>query len=214
MIVMPANVTSPEVRRMAAEYPGMIGNLYSPGPGWWQKPIGEYALDNGRFTQGEEWRAYWLFDLYSRAGRHTHPPMWVLVPDVVSNWPATLKEWDKWAPVIAELGWPLAVAVQDGSSVADVKAMGADVVFVGGSTRFKYETLAKWCAAFPRVHVGRVNTPREGWRCFKAGAESIDGTGWMRTDRQRAGLWLLLESMRSGIRPTDPTLFGCEETAA
>lgn len=214
MIVMPANVTSPEVRQMHATYPELVGNLFSPGPGWWQRPIGEYALDNGRFAQGSEWRAHYLCDLYGRAGAHCKPPRWALVPDVVGDWPATVREWGVWEPALRSLGWPLAVAVQDGSRPEDVRALGADVVFVGGSTAFKWSTFQRWCDEFPRVHIGRVNTPREGWRCYMAGAESIDGTGWMRTTRQRQGLWKLLEAMDSGERPAEHTLFGCEETAA
>ena len=31
VIVMPANVTSPEVRALMAAYPGLLGNLFSPG---------------------------------------------------------------------------------------------------------------------------------------------------------------------------------------
>jgi hypothetical protein len=216
VIVMVANVTSPEVRRMHADYPGMVGNLYSPGPGWWATPLADYALDNGRFTQGEAWSAAHLFELYGRAAKHGTAPRWVLVPDVVGRWYDTLMEWTRWAPAIQALGWPLAMAVQDGAEPHHVHNSWPrpDVVFVGGSTEWKWRTFQTWCSEFDRVHVGRVNSPREGWRCYKAGAESIDGTGWMRTTRQRRGLWRLLEAMTTGKRPAPETLFGCEETAA
>lgn len=209
---MPANVTSPEVREMAAKYPGRLGNLFSPGPGWWQTPQWGYALDNGRFSQGANWSEADLFKLYDKAAAFDWPPLWALVPDVVGDWDATRREWDRWAPRVAAYGWPLALAVQDGATVEDAEAIGPAVVFVGGSTAFKWRTFAAWCAAF-RCHVGRVNTPREGWRCFKAGAASIDGTGWMRTTRQRRGLWRLLEAMARNERPTPPTLFDCEVVA-
>jgi len=35
-------------------------------------------------------------------------------------------------------------------------------------------------AAFPRVHVGRINGEKGLWECHEAGAESCDGTGWFR----------------------------------
>jgi len=55
-------------------------------------------------------------------------------------------------------------------------------------------TLRQWTAAFPRVHVGRVNTERLLWIAHYAGAESCDGTGWFRGDQQQlAGLLRYLE---------------------
>lgn len=205
---MPANVTSPEVRRMAAQYPGRLGNLFSPGPGWWTTPHWGYALDNGRFSQGARWSETELFKLYDRAAAFPRQPGWALVPDVLGDWDATRREWDVWAPRIAAYGWPLALAVQDGSTLESAAAIGADVIFVGGSTKFKWSTFHKWAARFPRVHVGRVNAPREGYRCFLAGVESVDGTGWMRTTRQRQGLWRLLAAMASRTPPTHANLFG------
>ncbi len=95
-------------------------------------------------------------------------------------------------------GWPLAFAVQDGMTVEDVPG-DADVIFVGGSTEWKWRTVAMWCAAFQRVHVGRVNTYRRLWECHDAGAESIDGTGWTRGDqRQYRGLLAYLAESTGG----------------
>lgn len=46
-----------------------------------------------------------------------------------------------------------------------------------------------WCAAFPHVHIGRVNTLRWLRVAAKHGAKSVDGTGWFRGDKnQRDGL--------------------------
>jgi hypothetical protein len=214
MIIMTADHISRVLRRLADEHPGRIGHLFSGGK-WFRDHLGPYALDNGRFTAGAEWHPLQVFDLYCRAGKMPTPPRFLLVPDVVGDWPATMREWGIWQPVLQQLGWPLAVAVQDGATAADVRTLpGVKVVFVGGSTRFKWSTFAQWCTQFPRVHIGRVNTPREAWRCWMAGAESIDGTGWMRTDVQREGLKQLLVAMDAGERPAPPTLFGCKETAA
>lgn len=197
---MPANVTSPEVRGLMAEYPGMLGNLFSPRA--WQTPHGVYALDNGRFTKrGAEWSEVDYLSLIGKAASHHRAPEWVLCPDVVGDWTATLAEWRVWEKRLRATGWPIAVAVQDGASVADVAALYPHVVFVGGSTEWKIRTTEQWCSVFPRVHVGRVNTVRRAWACLKLGAESIDGTGWMRTTRQRKGLRTLL-AMMAGTKPT------------
>ena len=55
-----------------------------------------------------------------------------------------------------------------------------DVVFVGGSTSWKWRNLRMWTENFPRVHVGRVNSLRLLLLADKSGADSCDGPGWCR----------------------------------
>jgi len=194
MIVMPANVTSPEVRGLMHEYPGLLGNLFSPGA--WQTPHGVYALDNGRFSaRGADWSERDWLKLIDKAAGHPRRPEWVLCPDVVGNWKATMKDWDRWNGRLRATGWGVAVAVQDGATPEEVAAMSPNVVFVGGTTGWKLRTMQMWCKTFPRVHVARVNTEERAMSCFDAGAESIDGTGWMRTTRQRKLLRSTLNMM-------------------
>jgi hypothetical protein len=108
------------------------------------------------------------------------------VPDVVADRIATIDLWHQWtAPIRAILPWvPLAFAVQDGMTKADVPE-NADIVFVGGTTEWKWRNLREWTDNFPRVHVARVNSERLLWMSDKAGAESCDGTGWMRGGEDR-----------------------------
>jgi hypothetical protein len=55
------------------------------------------------------------------------------------------------------------------------------ILFVGGSDEWKDAAIEPWCARFPgRVHVARVNTWRRLVTSWRAGAVSIDGTGWFR----------------------------------
>ena len=61
----------------------------------------------------------------------------------------------------------------------------ADVIFVGGSTDWKWKNLYEWTKNFKRVHVGRVNSERLLWIAHEAGAESCDGTGWVRGGEER-----------------------------
>src|SRR5690606_19465502 len=83
-------------------------------------------------------------------------PRWLLVPDVVADRDATIARWREWEPKLRPFGFPLAFAVQDGMTAEDVPA-DADVIFVGGTTDWKWRTVWRWCHDFPRVHVGRVN---------------------------------------------------------
>lgn len=193
VIVMVANNTGAEARRLAATFPNRIGHLI--GPGGWRQPLEgiTYALDNGAFpafSNGTPWNEAAFFSLLDRAATHAIPPAWVAVPDVVLDRAATLRQWETFAPVLrARYGWPLAFVVQNGMTPADVPAE-ASVVFVGGDTEWKRATARGWCEAFPRVHIGRVNTERWLWYFHRAGAESCDGSGWFRGKRtQLDSLW-------------------------
>jgi hypothetical protein len=188
---MPANNTGALVRKLAAQFPDAIGHLFSPGGE--RQPFAPVALDNGVFAAGDAWIADpWLALLdWVKANQIT--PEWVLIPDVVGNRSWTLRRWQAYWHVAHRYGWPLAFAAQDGMTFDDVPKQ-AEVVFVGGSTTWKWRTMASWCAHFPRVHVGRVNSYRRLWQCRDAGVESCDGTGWMRGDQvQYRGLVAYLE---------------------
>lgn len=209
-MVMPSNHGGVTTGYLAGRYPGKVGHLYSPGGQRGPWSFLPYALDNGAFgafTAGKPWDAAPWLDLLAWAKLSGRDPMWVLVPDVVGDRDATLNAWSKWSGSAARCGWPLAFAVQDGMTGADVPR-DATVVFVGGSTAWKWRTLESWCGSFPRVHVGRVNTYRRLWQCHDAGAESCDGTGWMRGDqKQLAGLRAYLhESTGGGCRPSQMRL--------
>ena len=188
MIVMPANNTGLAVGWMAGRYPGKIGHLFSPGAqrGPFSREFDiQYALDNGAFAAGDNWQESSWFQLLDWAKLSGQRPLWCLVPDVVGDRLRTLRRWDIYAPQAEKYGWPLAFAAQDGMTPADVPP-GASVVFIGGTTEWKWRSVAEWCKAFPRVHVGRVNTYRRLWQCHDAGAESCDGTGWTRGDQRQA----------------------------
>ncbi len=197
MLVMCANQSGIEFGRMVGLHPGQLGHLYSPGaqrrPHTWLP----YALDNGAFpafTNERPWDETAWLALLDWAEACGQPPLWALVPDVVADPVATLAAWEKYAPIIKQHGWPAAFAVQDGHTPADVPA-GADVIFIGGSTDWKRANIATFCAAFPRVHVGRINTRKWLDYCVGLGVESCDGTGWFRGDRkQLQGLYDYLAS--------------------
>lgn len=184
---MPSNNSAALVHNLAGRHPGLLGHLYSPGGERGPYPWLPYALDNGAFgafTNAIPFdRIAWehLLVWASFAGQ---APLWCLVPDVVGNRDGTLEAWNAYAPSVRSYGWPLAFAAQDGMTFEDVPTDAA-VVFLGGSTEWKRAAIKPWCARFPRVHVGRINTYRWLRICEDAGAESVDGTGWMRGDQEQ-----------------------------
>lgn len=189
---MLANTTGKRTLDLARRFPGKIGHLFSPGAQRGPVPYIPYGLDNERFVSfknGTSWdEAKWL-RLLGWAKASGQEPLWALVPDVVGDRVGTLNDWAKYAPIVRGFGFKLAFAVQDGMSPQDVP-VDAEVIFVGGSTKWKWSTLRMWCENFPHVHVGRVNVYRRLWQCHLLNVKSVDGTGWMRAgiSRQYRGL--------------------------
>lgn len=189
---MPSNNSGIQVGYLAGKYPNRLGWLLSPDAGWKNPPAWmPYALDNGAFaawSNKREWDEHRFVDLLDRA-KLTAMPLWVAVPDVVADAKSTIAKWHEWVPRINEISrFVLAFVVQDGMTVADVP-LDAQVIFVGGTTEWKWRHLRMWTKHFNRVHVGRVNSERLLWMAHDAGAESCDGTGWFRGDqKQVAGL--------------------------
>lgn len=176
MIVMPSNHSSHQFRALAKQYAGRLGWLQ--GPRAWKTPCDyiPYALDNDAYTLREKWTDTIWFKAMDKAA-NTIAPIWVLVPDLPMSRDGTLERWEKYAPIASAYGWLLAFAVQDGMLPEDVPATAA-VVFIGGSTNWKWRSLPMWASRFKRVHVGRVNTIRRLWMCEDHGVESVDGSGW------------------------------------
>lgn len=201
-IVMPAN-RSGMARELEDRFPNRIGLLFSPNGKRSPKGL-PYALDNDRFSvwaKGKTWSKEAYYDFLVWAKSLPYPPAWAIVPDVVADPAATEKWWARWAPIVKEeFGYVLAVAVQDGMTPNSVRKMTPtpEVIFVGGTTHWKWRHLRKWTTEFPRVHVGRVNTIQLLWRAHRAGAESTDGSGWYHRKQYRQ-LVRYLEMTSSGF---------------
>jgi hypothetical protein len=194
-LVMPANLVG-QAKKLESDFPGRIGVIFSPD-GWRNPRNLPYALDNCRFTvwaKGKEWNESLFWSMIEKTVTISRPPLWLLVPDVVADAGATFREWRSWYPGLSKYSWPLALAVQDGMTPQEVLGIRPvpDVIFIGGTTRWKWRTLTTWTHYFPRVHVGRVNTGRMLWMVHRAGAESSDGTGWWHV-RQASQLRKYLE---------------------
>lgn len=186
MRLMCSNHSSHWYMDLVQKHPDNLGWLI--GPRVWKNPRPgvAFALDNDAFqsfTNGTpyDFKAWAAFLLKVKKTKET--PLWALVPDVVANRAATLEQWGMFNRVVAEdYGWRTALAVQDGMTREDVLGLRfkPDVIFVGGTSKWKWNTAHEWSRGFERVHVGRVNGKRRLWHCQNIGAESCDGSGWTR----------------------------------
>lgn len=209
VMVMPANNSC--AKKLAEQYPSRIGWLL--GPSSWNTPPPHlsYALDNdafGAFKNGTEWDENAWLAMLEQASKVDHPPLWAIVPDVVGDREATIRSYHKYEHVVASYGFTKAFAVQDGMTPSDVPKT-ASVVFVGGTTSWKWRNLTTWTDNFPRVHVGRVRMTKL-MRCLQLGVESCDGTGWFR-ESQNGKPARFLKAYLSGELQQHPELFREDE---
>lgn len=185
MRVMCSNDASKFYMELCQRYPANLGCLI--GPRHWKNPRPEvaFALDNdayGCWVNGTEYDFRAWAEFLQRVRASGLRPLWALVPDVVGNRERTLENWSMFYRVVVDdCRWTPALAVQDGMTREDVLALEfkPGVIFVGGTTEWKWKTAHLWCRDFPRVHIGRVRHGRLRY-CHQIGAESCDGTGWFR----------------------------------
>jgi hypothetical protein len=208
MLVMPSS--SPYAHYWAGRW-GNVGHLYSPTNQHGPYEHLPYALDNGAYSayaNNTEWDAKSFDRLLLWAQGKQQQPLWVAAPDVVADGAATLAMWDEWSVALREQGFTPALVVQDGMTPQDALACEAEVVFVGGSYEWKWNWVWRFCDALPRVHVGKVYSYEALMKCWEAGAESVDGTGWFRGGpRTWSHVCRFLEEQADGKLKPQPTLF-------
>lgn len=181
MMLMASNDSGNAFHSLAKQFPGRLGWLLGPSSWKTPRPHLPWALDNDAFTCWKK-REPFDFDAWRRmiekATKQASAPLWALVPDVVADRERTIEFWHAHSKTVLEAGFLPAFAVQNGMSPPDVPP-GA-VVFVGGTTEWKWSTALMWAMNFDRVHIGRVNGLRRLWIAQRLGVESCDGTGYFR----------------------------------
>ena len=183
-----ANHSSLELGYLQGKY-GQIGWLLSPQSYGVtkQRDFMPMAFDNDAYSAYQnqtEWNESAWYAMLDKMEKDKVKPEWVLVPDVVGDKRRTLENFFVYREAISRRGWPVCFALQDGMVPQDIPCT-VDTVFVGGTTKWKWSTLPMWCQAFPRVHVGRVNSLEKLEVCRRlqdefGSLESIDGTYWFR----------------------------------
>ena len=171
------------------------GQMASRQTGSWRIPsIGPWALDNGAWIDFKHFRQFDTEQFLDRIARLSdlpddRLPDWCVVPDIVANrmslpfslrWRQALSKSDR------RLKWYL--AVQDFMTFDDVQAALCaepfDGLFIGGSDAWRSGTVEQWIGfghdqGLP-VHLARANGPNKLQWAVNMGADSIDGTGWVR----------------------------------
>lgn len=118
------------------------------------------------------------------------PVLWVACPDVVGDASATAERFAVWRPVIAELGLPVALVLQDGQEHVGVPWDKIDALFIGGSTEFKLgpvtaNIVREGKRRGMKIHGGRVNTKQRFRFMHDLGCDTIDGSGFSKWGRER-----------------------------
>lgn len=138
-----------------------------------------WAADNGRFSAPQEYSDVGYLDWLARMP--VARALFAVAPDVVADAKATLELSAPMLPRIRALGYPAALAAQDGLEAEPIPWGEFDVLFLGGSTRWKLGEAAAIIVAEAKqrgrwVHMGRVNSRRRMVYAASLGCDSADGT--------------------------------------
>lgn len=169
----------------ATKYPRdqQVGHLIVPRQ--WNDPdsldlqLWRWAMDNGCFVgldPGAFMRMLYAYRLKPGC-------LFVAVPDAVADAAETLHLWKFWSPVVRALGREPAFVAQNGLTPARVPWDEFGTLFIGGDDEYKDSQAVQSLCGHAKargkwVHWGRVNGKRRYELAKKAGADSIDGTGF------------------------------------
>jgi len=142
-----------------------------------------YILDNGVYSahqNGHEWDPdEWLAMLAECRDKMPRPPGFVILPDVLGDWEASLRRSRRWADAVSD--WPRALAVQDGADIhqaGDVAAeLDCDWLFIGGTVTWKRRVSSDIIDALGDgfgVHIARPSLPDGLLWAYHIGADSVD----------------------------------------
>jgi hypothetical protein len=159
--------STPMLRHMIKA--GTFGAITTPATRYRVDGLPIWAADNAcgpspDFTQfgahypGDE---KWMRWLEAMSGHRTRC-LFAVIPDVVCDAGATLDRFGRLAPIARAMGYPVALAAQNGQEYLPVPWDDLDVLFLGGDTSWKLGLAAAQLTreAIERgkqVHMGRVN---------------------------------------------------------
>lgn len=146
-----------------------------------------YFLDNGAFMywkRGESFKEKPFLNLVEKSLKARKRADFLVLPDLVGKGKESLEFSASYAERLKGVDIPLALALQDGMEEKDVeefvKSYRVKVLFVGGTTEWKWRTVRKWIKLSRRLgltcHVARVPSVKTVMAARRAGADSIDST--------------------------------------
>lgn len=166
-------------RTAAAMLDGRLGYIDTPAQGN-KRPDGvTWCADNGAFSDKWDQDKWWGF--LTKNAEQAGTCLFATLPDVVADWDTTLERSLPWIDPVRELGYRVAIVLQDGCTPDTVPWDRVDAVFVGGSTGFKLGAEARELVAEAKrrglwVHMGRVNSEKRLRYAKHIGCDSADGT--------------------------------------
>lgn len=172
-----ATASGPKVRD--AMLKGLLGQICTPASG--NRVLGvRWCADNGVFGgtyPGDDKYLKWLADRMWAVDRCA----FAVAPDVVCDAQATLDRFALMGSRIRALGYPVALAGQNGLEDLTVPWSDLDALFLGGDDPWKLGAAAAALAAEARargkwVHMGRVNSGLRLRYAAFIGCDSVDGT--------------------------------------
>jgi hypothetical protein len=165
------------------------GLLVSRAGEWRTEGFTDVVGDNGAWADFQAGRAF-DEDAFERFldwfSAQPVTPQWIVLPDIVAGGLRSLELSLRYQNRCLSIAPLVLIAVQDGMRQSDLDPfVGRNVgVFLGGSTRWKLDSMALWgkfCAERGiYYHVARVNTERRIWMAIAAGADSVDGSSGSR----------------------------------
>lgn len=173
-----ANPCTPAVRDAMTR--GLLGMIATPAQG---NPVPESAAwcsDNGCFGDGYPGDDGYLAFLAAHSG-HRDRCAFAVAPDVPFDMRASLARSAPMLSRIRALGYPVALAAQNGAEDMTLPWDDFDVLFLGGDTAWKLGPAAARLASEARVrgsrvHMGRVNSLIRMQHADHIGCHSVDGT--------------------------------------
>ena len=190
MQILLGNHSSPEFHHLAGLFPERIGWLLGPAslkackirP--WLEPV---CFDNDCFPawqNGTEWSEKAWVEMIQTIKDRQIKVKWILAPDAPGDFQKTLTMFYALRHHIEKLNAPVCFAIQDGMTTEQFQSIPCtiDYLFIGGTDKFKWSTLAGWYQFFgpEKIHVGRVNSLDKLIVCDRLGVGSVDGTYWFR----------------------------------
>lgn len=164
---------------------GVFGAITTPATSYRVDGLPIWAADNacGPSEQGNgvnypgdaKW-AEWL----DRMSPHAPRCLFAVIPDVVGQAGPTLDRFDRLSGVARDLGYPVALAAQNGLEHLTVPWDDLDCLFIGGDTAWKLGMAAARLAREARdrgkhVHMGRVNGGGRFAYAASIGCQTADG---------------------------------------
>lgn len=178
------------------------------------------ALDNGAFRCWQ--RGYpFMADTFRAQMKACHSNGisldWIVIPDIVAGGKRSLEFSMEWVRGELRSAPRLALAVQDGMTVRDLKDAGVMArypnishVFVGGTEDWKWRTVAEWVGyaheSGRKCHVGRCGTLEHLQAAQRCGVDSVDSTSWARNDS-----WHIIEGF---LNPRQIDMFATDKDTA